>query len=138
MLYSRSLLVANSLRPHGLYISMEFSKPEYWSGYLFPSPGDLRNPGIKPRWPTLPADSLPVEPQGKPKDTGVGSPSLLQWIFPTQGSNQGLLHCRRILYQLSYLPDSSVDKESACNVYMLILNSVYSALCHCLLKKKAK
>ena len=47
-------------------------------------------------------DSLPAEPQGKPKDTGVGSLSLLQWIFPTQESNRGLLHCRRILYQPSY------------------------------------
>ena len=36
------------------------------------------------------------------QDTGVGSLCLLQWIFPTQLSNQGLLHCRRILYQLSY------------------------------------
>ena len=35
----------------------------------------------------LPADSLPAEPQGKPKNTGVGSLSLLQGIFPTQGSN---------------------------------------------------
>ena len=34
--------------------------------------------------------------------TGVGSPSLLQRIFPTQELNQGLLHCRRILYQLGY------------------------------------
>ena len=41
-------------------------------------------------------------PQGKPKNTGVGSLSLLQQIFLTQGSNQGLLHCRQILYQLSY------------------------------------
>ena len=32
----------------------------------------------------------------------MGSLSLLQWIFPTQESNWGLLHCRRILYQLSY------------------------------------
>ena len=47
-------------------------------------------------------DSLPGEPQEKPKNTGVGILSLLQWIFPTQGSNQGLLHCRWILYQLSY------------------------------------
>ena len=47
------------------------------------------------------ADSLPAEPQGKPKNTGVGSLFLLQWIFPTQESNQGLLHCRQILYQLS-------------------------------------
>ena len=36
------------------------------------------------------------------QNTGVGSLSLLQGIFPTQGSNPGLLHCRRILYQLSY------------------------------------
>ena len=35
------------------------------------------------------------------QNTGVGSLSLLQGIFPTQGSNPGLLHCRRILYQLS-------------------------------------
>ena len=68
----------------------------------FPSPGDLPNPGINPRSPALQADYLPVEPQGKPKNTGVGSLSLLQWIFPTQELNQGLLHCRWILYQLSY------------------------------------
>ena len=35
------------------------------------------------------------------QNTRVGSLSLLQWIFPTQESNQGLLHCRQILYQLS-------------------------------------
>ena len=68
----------------------------------FPSPGNLPNPGINPRSPALQADYLPVEPQGKPKNTGVGSLSLLQWIFPTQELNQGLLHCRWILYQLSY------------------------------------
>ena len=86
---------------------MEFSRPEYWSGSPFPSPGDLPNPGedplwIKPRSPALQADSLPAEPQGKPKNTGVGSLSLLQGIFPTQESNQGLLHCRLILYHLSH------------------------------------
>ena len=36
------------------------------------------------------------------QNTGVGSLYLLQGIFPTQESNRGLLHCRRILYQLSY------------------------------------
>ena len=36
------------------------------------------------------------------QNTGVVSLSLLQRIFPTQGSNPGLLHCRWILYQLSY------------------------------------
>ena len=47
--------------------SMEFSRPEYWSGWPFPSPGDLPNPGIEPRSPISQADSLPVEPQGKPR-----------------------------------------------------------------------
>ena len=77
---------------------MEFSRPEYWSGHSFPFPGDL----TKPMSPALQVDSLPTEPQGKPKNTGVGSLSLHQWIFPTQESNRGLLHCRQILYQLSY------------------------------------
>ena len=81
---------------------MEFSRPEYWNGQPFPSPGDLPNPGIDPRSPTLQVDSLPTEPQRKPKNVGVGSLSLLQRIFPTQELNQGLLHCRKILYQLSY------------------------------------
>ena len=47
-------------------------------------------------------DSLPAQPQGKPKNAGVGSLSLLQGIFPTQELNRGLLHCTQILYQLSY------------------------------------
>ena len=81
---------------------MEFSRPEYWSGLPFPSPGDLPNPGIKPRSPALQADSLPAEPPGNTKNIGVGSLSLLQGIFPTQESNQGLLNYRQMLYQLSY------------------------------------
>ena len=56
----------------------------------------------KPRSPTLQANSLPAEPPGKPMNTGVGSLSLLQGIFLAQESNQDLLHCRRILYQLSH------------------------------------
>ena len=64
--------------------------------------GNLPNPGIEPRFPALQADSLPAEPPGKPRNTGVGSPSLLRWIFLTQESNWGLLHHRWILYQLSY------------------------------------
>ena len=46
--------------------SMEFSRPEYWIGEPFPSPGDLPNPGIEARCPALRTDSLPAEPQGKP------------------------------------------------------------------------
>ena len=47
-------------------LSMEFSRQEYWSGKLFPSPGDLPNPGIEPRSPALQADFLPCEPPGRP------------------------------------------------------------------------
>ena len=83
--------------------SMEFSRPEYWSGYPFPAPGDLPNPGIEPRSPALWLDSILSESQKKPKNTGVGSLSLLQRIFPTQESNWDFLHCRGILYQLSYV-----------------------------------
>ena len=58
--------------------SMGFSRPEYWSAQPYPSPGDLPNPGIEARSPTLQAESLSAEPPGKPKNTGVGSLSLLQ------------------------------------------------------------
>ena len=75
---------------------------EYWSEYPSPTPGDLPNPGIKPRSPALHADSLLSEPPWKPKNTGVGSLSLPQRIFLTQELNQGFLPCRQILYQLSY------------------------------------
>ena len=87
---------------------MEFSRPEYWSGEPFPSPGDRPNPGIEPRSPALQADTLPAEPQGKPKDTGVGSLALLQGTFQTQGLNQGLLDCRQIQYCI-VLPALQVD-----------------------------
>ena len=59
---------------------------------------DLPNAGIEPKSPALQEDSLPAEPQGMPKNTGVGSLSLLQRIFPTQELNRGLLHCRQIHY----------------------------------------
>ena len=83
---SRSV-VSDSLRPHGLQPTKllypwGFSRQEYWSGLPCPPPGDLPNPGIKPRSPTLPVDSLPSEPPGKPKNTGVGI-LLLQENFPT-------------------------------------------------------
>ena len=53
--------MSNSLRPHGLYNA--WNSP---GQNTFPSPGDLPNPGIEPRSPTLQADSLPAEPPGKP------------------------------------------------------------------------
>ena len=46
--------------------TMGFSRQEYWSGLPFPMSGDLPNPGIEPRSPTLQADTLTSEPPGKP------------------------------------------------------------------------
>ena len=85
--------------------------------------GDLPNPGIEPRSPALQADSLPAEPQGKPKNTEVGSLSLLQGIFLTKESNWGFLHCRQILYQLSCQgsPSASQPPSSADSTLLLLL-----------------
>ena len=90
---------------------MGFSRQEHWGRLPFPSPGDLPNPGIKPRSPTLQADSLPTEPQGKPRNIGVVSLSLLQGIFQAQESNWGLLLCRQILYKLSYQGSSRTSPK---------------------------
>ena len=45
--------------------SMGFFRQEYWSGFPFPSPGDLPNPGVEPRFPALEANALTSEPPGK-------------------------------------------------------------------------
>ena len=137
--------------------SMEFSRPEYWSGEPFPSPGDLPNPSIELRYPSLQADSklshkgnptklewvaFPfargssqprcrtqvsltagrfwAKPQGKPNKTGVCSLSLLQWIFPNQELNPGLLHCRWILYQLSHKGNSQKDNWAFKNLNCIV------------------
>ena len=75
----------------------------------YPPLGDLPNPGIKPRSPTLQVDSSPSEPPGEPKNTGVGSLPRFQGIFLTQESNWGLLYCRQILYQMSYQGSPSLN-----------------------------
>ena len=54
---------------HQVPLSMGFSRQESWSGLPFPSLGDLPNPGIDPVSPALQADSLPLEPLGKPHQT---------------------------------------------------------------------
>ena len=95
-------VVSNSLRPHGLYSPWDSPGQNTGVGSLALIPGDLPDLGIESRSPALQADSLPAEPQAKPKSTGVGTLSLLQGIFLTLESNQGLLHCRQILYQLNY------------------------------------
>ena len=102
MLSESHSVVSDSLWPHGLYSPL--NSPGHNTGVdshsllqgIFPTQGS--NPGL----PALQEDSLPAEPQEKLKNTRMGSLSLLQRIFLTQELSQGFLHCRRILYQLSY------------------------------------
>ena len=107
-------------------LSIEFSRQENWSGLPCLPSGDLSHPGIKPTFPATPAlqvDSLPLShwkshreilcvcvcvcvyvcgvwldsPWNSPgQNTAVGNRSLLQGIFPTEGWNPGLPHCRQI------------------------------------------
>ena len=100
-------IMSSSLRPHEpqharLLSPQGFSRQEYWSRLLCPPPEDFPNPEIEPRPPALQVDSLPTELPGKPKNTGEGSLPLHQGIFLIQESNQGLLHYRWILYQVTY------------------------------------
>ena len=62
---SRSV-VSHSLQSTRLLCPWGFSRQEYWSGLPCPFPGDLPNPGIEHRSPTLQVASLPSEPPGKP------------------------------------------------------------------------
>ena len=59
--------------------SMGFSRQEYWSGLLFPSPGNLPDPGNEPGSPALQADALISEPPGKPLSCETGK--LFCFIF---------------------------------------------------------
>ena len=96
---------------------------ECWSQLPFPSPGKkIPNSGIEPRSPALQLDSLLSDPPGKPKNTGMGSLSFLQGNFPTQKLNRGLLHCRRILYRLTY-PGSPYVAQHSIAGYRLMLDS---------------
>ena len=62
--------------------SMGFSRHECWSGLPFPSPGDLPDPGIEPRTPTLQADALPSEPPRKQAKNG-------KWKCQKLGTREG-------------------------------------------------
>ena len=71
-----------------LYQLSHKGSPRILEWVAYPFSRESSQPGIEPGSPALQVDSLPAEPQGKPNNTGVGSLSLLQGIFPTQGSNR--------------------------------------------------
>ena len=66
MLSQVQLFVTPWTVAHKAPLSIEFSRQEYWIGLPCPSPGDLPDPGIKPKSPALQADALPSEPPGNP------------------------------------------------------------------------
>ena len=84
------------------------------------------NPGTEYKSPELQVNSLLSEPPEKPMNNGVGSLSLLQGIFPIQESNWGLLHCRQILYQLSYQGSPSLLTGKLNAKSWTDLTSIYS------------
>ena len=84
-------VVSNSLRPHGLYSPWNSPSQNTEVGSHSLTPGDLPNTEIEPRSPTMQANPLPAQPQGKLKNTGVGCHFLLQRNFLTQGWNPSLL-----------------------------------------------
>ena len=77
---SRSV-VSDSFQPHGLCSPWNSPGQNTGVGSLSLLQGIFLTQGIEPRSPTLQVDSLPAEPQGKPKNTGVSSLSLHQRIF---------------------------------------------------------
>ena len=86
---------------HPLYPS-GISRQEYWSGLPRPPPWGSSQPRDWTQVSHIADFFFTSWPQGKTKNTRVGSLSLLQGIFLTQESNWGILHCRWILYQWSY------------------------------------
>ena len=81
--------------------SVDFSRPEHWSGWPFPSPGTFPNQGLNPGLPHCrqPFTSWAAR---EAQEHWSGQPLPSPGTFPAQGWNPGLLHCRRILYQLSH------------------------------------
>ena len=87
---------------HILYQLSQQGSPRILEWVAYPFSNGSSQPRNRTGVSTLQADSLLSAPQGKSKNTGVGSLSVRQQIFLTQGSNQGLLHCRRIPYCLNH------------------------------------
>ena len=96
-------VMSNSLRPHGIYSPWNSPGQNTGLGSLSLLQGIFPTQGSNPTHVSLIAGRFFTSwATGKPKNTGVGRLSLLQGIFLTQELNQGLLHCRQILYQLNY------------------------------------
>ena len=93
---------------------MGFSRQEYWSGVPLPSP--LKILVLYSSW------------NSPGQNTGVGSLSLLQEIYPTQGSNAGFPHCGQILYQLSHQESPKLYSPWGCKEFNMTEPLSYNAI----------
>ena len=99
------LVMSNSLWPHGLQPARllcpwGFSRQEYWSGLPCPAPGDLPKPGIKPRSPTLQADSLPSESRAEP----CGSWSIFMYFTATHKQSFEMMLFKKFPHYFYWVP----------------------------------
>ena len=118
--------MSDSLRPSWAVacqasLSMGFSRQEYWSGLPFSSPGDLPDPGIEPRSPTLQADTLPSA-QGIGLCFGVGPSS--HWLVH---GNHSVLVCLQELGWLQAQVSSFLHTCFCAGGYILPLPSCLAA-----------
>ena len=88
---------------HQASLSMGFSRQEYWSGLLFPPPGDLPDPGIEPTSPLSPGGFFTTEPPGGDFSPGQCAHTFSRSVW---GTLRGVLHspCRDLLQQFSKAP----------------------------------
>ena len=104
--YDSGLVIKSSLTlvipwtmAHQAPLSMGFSRQEYWSGLLLPSPGDLPDPGIETRSPALEADFLPSEPPGKPLLMAI---VLMILLLISLSIKQGFKYGQSLIFSFYY------------------------------------
>ena len=116
-------VTSDFLGPHGTVHGILQARILEWVAFLFPRGSS--KPKDRTQVSHIAGGFFTSWATGKPKNTGVGSLSLLQRIFPTQESNGGLPHCGQILYQLSYQgsPGSvykkTIFESSSCIFHLL-------------------
>ena len=118
--------MSDSLRPHGLYSPRHSPSQNTEVGTLFPFSWGSSQPRNRTQVSHIAGGFFLSEPPGKPKNIGVGSLSLLQGIFLTQELNKCLLHCRQILYQLSYQGSPHISYLSHINENSWALSALWS------------
>ena len=107
---------------------MGFSRQEYQSGLPFSSPGDLPNPGIKPRFPAPQADSLPSEPPGKPPDQGPTT-GLLHGECGVWATGLQRSPCYVTFLFSSFVPVDQVTIKLPCSYSVKLCSLTYPLCC---------